>query len=162
MHVSHLEPLKNFCHCVCYVGYLSWIFLMKQKMTWPFLAALCIVNVKSISALAILQRKVIVFSFSISLSAFLRLLCQFQASWQMGEEGRGPQWSNFHPLLDEKFSKFIRTYGALRVLWLAESKAWKKVWGACSDNTGQHRDAAKIIFLQRIQTWLLDHIILTG
>lgn len=45
---------------------------------------------------------------------------------------------------------------------LLRARPGKSVCGASGDNTGQHRDASKIIFLQRIQTWLLDHIILTG
>lgn len=162
MHVSHSEPLKKFCHCVCYVRYLSWLFLMKQKMTCPFLAALCIVNMKSIPALAIL-RKVIVFSFSISLSAFSRLLCQFQASWQMAEEG-GPsaiQLSSYLGLEVQQVHKDIwYSQNPLGFLW---TRPGKKVCREGSNNTGHHRDALKLIFLQKIQTWLLDHtpIILT-
>lgn len=130
---------------------------MKQKATYPFLAAdkvLCIVNIKATFVLALLQRKVLVF-FSMSPSTLSGLLCQFSgliSDW--GKEGEALSCPTFMLSQDQKFSKSIRTYGTPRVLWTCWEQGLrrKKACRVCGANTAQHSDASKIIFLQRTQT----------
>lgn len=64
---------------------------MKQSNPSILNKGLCIVTIKAISVLAILQRKIIVFSFSQCLPQLSRgYFVSFQALWQIEERREGP------------------------------------------------------------------------
>lgn len=74
-----------------------------MKRSNPFILnkSLCTVTIKAISVLAILQRKIIVFSFSQCLPQLSQgYFVSFRTYDRLGKEGRVPQQFNFNPLLE--------------------------------------------------------------
>lgn len=106
---------------------------MKQKATHPFLAAdkvLCIVNVKPISVLAVLQRKVTVFSFSRYLPELSQgYFASFRPHDGLGKEG-GPSAARLPSFLRMSSSAGSQGHTVLlESTGLAVSKAWKEACG---------------------------------